>query len=253
MKSVNQEEHFNIILRRNYYEYRITRERERENLEIRGLRADKIWDYENGWFWFSAPSRMSKIIAHYELYKRCINLPGCCIEFGVYKGNSLFQIATFRQMLELPEARSIYAFDGFGAFPVQGIMDTEDQKFITKFSSEGGNATNLSDMYNLLKHKGFKNIFLIEGDVRETFPEFLSENQHVRFNFVHLDMDVYEPTLCVLDKLYEKLVKGGIIMFDDYNIVSGATKAIDEFLSEHENLKLEKLHFSHVPAFIVKP
>lgn len=225
----------------------------KEKLEIRGLCSDKVWDYENGWFWFSSPKRLSKIIAHYELYKRCINLPGSCVEFGVYKGNSLFQMATFRQMLESSEARNIYAFDCFGNFPVEGVKDTEDQKFITRFSSEGGNATSVSDMHKLINYKGFRNIFLIEGDVRKTFHEFLSENQHARFNFAHLDMDVYEPTVSVLNNLYEKLVRKGIIMFDDYNMVSGATKAIDKFLSEHRNLNLEKLSFSHAPAFIVKP
>lgn len=133
------------------------------------------------------------------------------------------------------------------------IKDTEDQKFITRFSCEGGDATNFSDMIKLINHKGFKNIFLIEGDVRETFSDFLSENQHIRFNFVHLDMDVYEPTLFVLDKIYDRLVKGGIIMIDDYNFVSGATRAVDKFLSSHQYLTIEKLSICHTPSFIIKP
>ena len=226
---------------------------DKDIIEIRGLNSNKVWDYENGWLWFSSPLRMSKIIARYELYKRCINLPGCCAEFGVYKGNSLFQIATFRQILEFSEARTIYAFGCFGRFPNDGIKDTEDKKFITRFSCEGGDATNFSDMIKLINHKGFKNIFLIEGDVRETFSDFLSENQHIRFNFVHLDMDVYEPTLFVLDKIYDRLVKGGIIMIDDYNFVSGATRAVDKFLSSHQYLTIEKLSICHTPSFIIKP
>ena len=43
-------------------------------------------------------------------------------------------------------------------------------------------------------------------------------------------MDVYNSTKFVLNKLYDKVVKNGIIVIDDYNTVEGATKATDEFI-----------------------
>ncbi len=226
--------------------------RERERIQMRGLESDKVWDYENGWFWFASSSRISKLIAHYELYKRCITLPGVIAEFGVYKGNSLLQIAAFREMLELPEARKIMAFDTFGVFPDDNIESQADHDFITRFKDEGGEATRLSDIQVLLNYKGFKNVSLIKGDVRKTFPAFLLDNPQTRFNFVHLDMDVYEPTAAVLPEAFSRLVKGGILMIDDYNAVEGATKAIDHLLETYSYLKIEKLPFSHTPAFIVK-
>ncbi len=223
-----------------------------ENLTIRQLSADSVWDYENGWHWFSAPTRMAKLLAHYEIYKRCVHLPGCVAEFGVYKGNSLLQMATFRHMLELPEARKIYTFDAFGTFPTEDIQNPDDQDFIARFSSDGGDGSSLEEIQSILDFKGFKNIHLIKGDVRKTFPNFLKENPHTRFNLIHLDMDVYEPTKVVLSAIYDKLVKGGIIMIDDYNAVVGATNAIDEFIAAHPELSVEKLPTSHIPAFIVK-
>ena len=48
-------------------------------------------------------------------------------------------------------------------------------------------------------------------------------------------MDIYEPTKFTLNKLFPYVVKGGIILIDNYNTVYGATKATDEFI----NLKLE--------------
>lgn len=106
-------------------------------LTIKDLNSDRTWDYENGFFWFSKPLRLSKVIAHYELYKQCINLPGAMAEFGVYKGNSLFQFATFRAMLELPDAREIYAFDAFGSFPKNNINNIDDIEFINYFENAG--------------------------------------------------------------------------------------------------------------------
>ena len=65
-------------------------------------------------------------------------------------------------------------------------------------------------------------------------------------------MDVYEPTKFVLDNLFSKIVKGGIILIDDYQTVYGATKAIKEFLKKNKKLKIQKLRFNSVPWFIIK-
>ncbi len=184
----------------------------------------------------------------------CINVAAICrdivLSLAYIKVIPYFNLLLFVKCWSFLNPVIFMVLTALEAFRAGGA---EDQRFIAKFSAEGGDATSLSDMYKLINKKGFKNIFLIEGDVRERFPEFLFANQHIRFSFAHLDMDVYEPTLCVLEILYEKIVKGGIIMFDDYNFVSGATKAIDEFLLTHQYLSIEKLPICHTPSFIMKP
>ena len=65
-------------------------------------------------------------------------------------------------------------------------------------------------------------------------------------------MDVKEPTDFALEKLYERVVPGGLIVFDDYNSVAGETISVDNFLKQ-KNLKIEKLPFYHVPSFVRKP
>ena len=65
-------------------------------------------------------------------------------------------------------------------------------------------------------------------------------------------MDIYEPTKFALTKLFNKVVRGGIILIDDYNAVFGATKAVDEFLKDNKLLKIQKLNFYKLPSFIIK-
>ena len=65
-------------------------------------------------------------------------------------------------------------------------------------------------------------------------------------------MDVFEPTRFVLNSLYEKIVKNGVILIDDYKYVNGATKATKEFLNKHKKLKIEKLKFNNRLSFIIK-
>ena len=82
--------------------------------------VEKTFDYENGFMLTSAPYRLGNMMAHFELYKKIIHLPGDVVELGVFKGNSLIQFATFRSLLENDNSRKIVGFDAFGTFPMAG-------------------------------------------------------------------------------------------------------------------------------------
>ena len=73
----------------------------------------------------------------------------------------------------------------------------------------------------------------------------------MKISLLHLDLDIFRPTLFVLEKLFDKVVKGGIILLDDYAEISGATEAVDKFL-KNKNYKIEKLQYYKRPSFIIK-
>jgi hypothetical protein len=74
---------------------------------------------------------------------------------------------------------------------------------------------------------------LIPGKVEHTVPE----NQHERIALLRLDTDWYESTRIELEYLFPKLVKGGILIIDDYGHWEGARKATDEYF-EKNNIQL---------------
>jgi len=63
---------------------------------------------------------------------------------------------------------------------------------------------------------------------------------------------VYEPTKVALENLWNRVVRGGVVVIDDYNAVGGATRAVDEFLAD-KDIVLQKYGVCHVPCFFVKP
>lgn len=219
--------------------------------EIRDLSSVNVWDYENGFYWFSSPTRINKLLAHYELYKSIIKLPGDVFELGVYKAASLIRLATFRQTLENDFSRRIVGFDAFGAFPTDNLTLSEDKEFIENFEGVGGLGLKKSEIIQLFSAKGFSNIFLEQGNIFDSLPEYLKQNPHTRISFLHLDLDVKEPTEYALDMLYERVVPNGLIVFDDYNAVAGESLAVDRFLKKYR-LSIEKLPFYKVPAFVKK-
>ncbi|MDY0306345.1 MAG: hypothetical protein RBR18_07920 [Desulfovibrionaceae bacterium] len=100
-------------------------------MDIFGFDAGKAWDYENGFNLTSDISRMGKIVAHYELYKRIVHLPGHVLELGVFKGASLLRFLTFREILESPQSRKVIGFDAFGSFPQ--AANEADKRFVERW------------------------------------------------------------------------------------------------------------------------
>jgi predicted O-methyltransferase YrrM len=117
--------------------------------------------------------------------------------------------------------------------------------------SDGGDGLSLDEIKTSLSQKGLSdNVILVPGDVRETLPNYLSDNTESRIALLHLDMDVYEPTLFALEALWDRMCPGALVVIDDYNAVAGATAAVDEFFKGRA--KIEKLPMAHVPSFICK-
>ena len=77
----------------------------------------KTFDYENNFYLSCDITRISKLLAHYELYKLTSEIPGAIVECGVFKGSSLSRFAMFRELFGNPYSKKIIAFDIFGKFP----------------------------------------------------------------------------------------------------------------------------------------
>jgi len=217
--------------------------------QLFGFDVSKAWDYENGFYLTSPLKRFAKALAQYELYKSIVHLPGNIIECGVLKGASLIRFLTFREIMESLYSRKIVGFDTFDRFPHQD--DKVDQKFIDQFESAAGRGISKAELAKVLEHKGFGNYELIEGDVSETIPEYVALHPELKISLLHIDVDVYKPSALILEHLFERVVSGGLVVFDDYSTVAGETRAVDELISA-SGLHIEKLPISHVPSFVRK-
>jgi hypothetical protein len=210
------------------------------------------YEAENSFYLRSHPSRMAKLLAHYELYRKITHLPGAVVEMGVYKGASLMRFATFRGILENSYSRPVIGFDAFGAFPREEVASTGDREFIERFETTGGPGISRDGLTELIDKKSFDNISLIEGNIFETLPVFLDAKPALKIALLHLDLDVYEPTAFVLQKIVPHMVRGGLVVFDDYGMVEGATRAADAVCAEL-GVTMTKLSNYEIPAYFAVP
>ena len=208
-----------------------------------------IWEIENNFYLKSDVTRLKKSVCQFEVFKKSINVTGAIVECGVFKGSSLIRFLTYRDMFQKAKKKKIYGFDPFGKFPKQKIQ--EDQKFAIQHDKGTGLGISEKKLKTHLIKKKFKNFSLIKGDLLETLTNFLSKNKKFKISFLHLDMDVYEPTKFALENLYENVSKNGVILIDDFYGVKGATLATKEFIKKN-NLKIESLSYDKRLSFIIK-
>jgi hypothetical protein len=212
----------------------------------------KSFQYENNFYLSSDVNRMAKVMAHYDLFKHTIDVPGAIVECGVFKGASLVRFAAFRQLLTNPLAKRIIGFDAFGEFPQTDFEG--DKKWRDKFVTDSGEqGIGVEQLLEVLKHKKCdENVDLIKGDVVKTIPEYLKKHPELKISFLNIDVDVYEPTKAALEYFYPLVSKGGVILLDDYaNVFPGANKAVDDYFKD-KDVTIKRLPYCVTPCYIIK-
>ena len=208
--------------------------------------------YENGFLLTSDVYRLGNIMAHYELYKKILELPGDVVELGVFKGSSLIQFGSFRELLENENSRKIIGFDMFGEFP-QAETVASDEAFVKGWNRAfKEDFLSKEDLYASLSKKNIHNVELVQGNILDTVDEYLEKNPQLRIAMLHIDTDVYEPSKHGLNQLFDRVVKGGVIILDDYATVEGETLAVEEFFRDKDYV-IKKFPFSHAKlSYIMK-
>lgn len=168
-----------------------------------------------------------------ETVMKLNNIEGSICEVGVYKGGTAKLI--FESM---NKAHKLFLFDTFSGIPNKSEFDNF-HKIGDFYDSPYDEIINYFSKYN--------NVEVYKG----IFPNDTGFNiQEQKFKLVHLDVDTYQSYLESLNFIYPRMVKGGYIIFDDYNEPScqGATIAVDKFFLD----KPEKIQNDTESYFIIK-
>ncbi|MFM1651290.1 TylF/MycF/NovP-related O-methyltransferase [Brevibacillus sp. B_LB10_24] len=212
---------------------------------------EKDFEYENNFYLSCDPIRIGKLIAHYELFKMTLDIPGAIVECGVFKGASFARFAMFRDLFGNDFTKKLIGFDIFGEFPE---TDYEaDKKFRNNFITTAGNQSiGKNQLMQVLSHKGIsKNIELIEGDITVTVPEYIKSHPELKISLLNLDTDIYEPAVTILEHFYPRIVEGGILILDDYGTFPGETAAVDEYF-KFKKVKIRKFPYCMTPCYVIK-
>lgn len=152
-----------------------------------------------------------------ELLKLALRAPGHFAECGCYKGATAYLLCEAAQ----GEDRRVHLFDSFEGLSEPGTGDGEHW-------TQGALAAPLEVVADALSE--FQCWKAYPGWIPTRFDEVSEE----RFAFVHIDVDLYEPTRDAIEFFYPRLSPGGVMLLDDHGFGTcpGAKCAADEFFQD---------------------
>lgn len=173
-----------------------------------------------------------------QMYERIQQVPGDVVECGVGRGGSLFLLAYLMRANVHHHARTLWGVDSFQGFPEPTPEDASPRN-----PKEGEWYVTQEAVIALLEESGIdreamgRGIRLIPGFFKESLKQFPDRP----IALLHLDADLYQSYRDALTALFPKIVRGGVVLFDEYRSVNfpGATKAVDEYFADRPESVLQ--------------
>ena len=159
-------------------------------------------------------------------------IEGDIVECGVWRGGSSMVAAL--TLLENKDAnRHLYMYDTYEGMSEPTGEDVSIHGDTGEDTWQGINQC-YADFPDVQRNIGSTNypsslVHMIKGKVEETIPHDIPE----KIAILRLDTDWYESTYHELVHLYPRLVKGGVLIIDDYGHWQGARKAVDKYFTEN--------------------
>lgn len=186
------------------------------------------------------------------------NIEGAIVECGVESGN--FEYIWINELMKNKALRDIYLYDTFG-----GLVEPDERDFTCKdtrifrmskeevYNHWKQNIVNekinkwcytpLEKVQQRLNSTGYPKdrLHYVVGDVMETLKDKSTIPEKIAI--LRLDTDWYKSSKYELEQMYDNVVPGGVIIFDDYYLWNGQRTATDEFfLSRKLEYELKRLN-----------
>lgn len=144
------------------------------------------------------------------LYNFCNQAEGEVWECGVYKGGTAVALSKF--------GRTTRLFDTFEGMPQVSRFDNYHR---------AGDFKVKDDVISKLKAD---NVSVYKGYIPETFKGL----EDCQIGFAHIDVDIYQSVMDCCQFIEPRLIKGGIMIFDDYGFrtCKGAKLACDTYFGD---------------------
>ena len=175
------------------------------------------------------------ILMCYELWslvQQSAKLTGALMEVGVWRGGTGGLIAKAAEKFGITD--TVYLCDNF-----EGIVKAGPNDWFFK----GGELKNTAEtiVYDLINQKlGIKYVKILKGIFPDETAYLVTDS---KFRFCHIDVVVYKSAKDIVEWIWDKMVPGGVLVFDDYGFrhCSGITRFVNEQKSRLDNFYIYNL------------
>ena len=156
------------------------------------------------------------------------------LEVGIWRGGTAGIMA--QQLSLLKSNATLYLADTFRGVAKAGEKDN---------FYEGGEHSDTSQpiVEELLKKTSdYPNYKILKGIFPDETSQLIPGNES--FGLCHIDVDVYSSAKDILDWIWDKIITGGVVVFDDYGFHSctGVTKLVEEYRNFTDRFVIHNLN-----------
>lgn len=210
----------------------------------------ELWSVIDHWPLYGGVSNIARNIAIADILRSTLTVPGHIAEFGSWRGTNLMYLAKLLRIFDALGSKQVHCFESFEGLstftPQDGSAESERGQY-------KGSYQELLDVIDLYDMKD--DVLIHKGLIHDTLPDVLATQPELTFSFVYCDTDLYEPTKIILERMDERLTKGGVFVLDEYGYENypGETVAVREFLSSTKSsYAMEYVPHTRQPSLVLR-
>jgi len=224
------------------------------------LPSQNNYDSFNNFIFSDDVKLTGKLLHRFEYFLKTKDLPGDIVEIGVFKGSGMSSFLKFLKIYCPNSNKKVVGFDIFdteladNALNKDSKVDKESMGIV--YSRVDNTELLLSSVKNKLVTSGADEdkFLLVQGDVQNSIPEFLEKNPGFRVSLLYIDVDLDRPTYYSLKHLWDRILPGGYILFDEYEYHKfSESVGVERFLKENNiDYSLKSTNWIAPTAFLLK-
>jgi len=204
------------------------------------------------------------------------NIEGDFVETGTWKGgcslvmraaNLAFSSASTSSFFNSSSEgrirhtrRQNWLFDTFEGLPGFSEADERIEKLVKRrmdppgsYQFEGG-LQSVKKSFKCILNDDFQNLNFHKGLFKQTLSSVAAQRVK-KIAVLRLDGDMYSSTMDVLQALYDKVVKGGFVIIDDYGWWPQCKQAVHDFFDKQRgmNMSTRLIKIDNTGHYFIKP
>jgi hypothetical protein len=163
--------------------------------------------------------------------RHALNIEGDFVECGVYRGFTAGVICRFLDFTAVAPSKTFYLYDTFRGLPEETSTAAERGAHPQYQRNDDGAA--LVEFVRV-RFAPYPNVRIVQGIVPHSFEQAAPE----RIAFLHIDMNSVQAEMGALERLFDRVTPGGLIILDDF----GWTPQVDQAVAQTQFMR-QRGHF----------
>ena len=159
-------------------------------------------------------------------------IPGQFVECGVWRGGSSFLMAELLRQAGSSD-RKVWLYDSYEGLPAPKEIDGQRAfEYTQNTSSEWYHDNCTASLDQVQRDAAELGLGAYTEFIKGWFDRTLvpTRDRVGPIAILRIDADWHDSVLCCLESLYDQVVEGGFVIFDDYYTFDGCAIAVHEFL-----------------------